>query len=73
MAFLTVSDASGEMEAVVFPEMYKKYSQLISSRQVCSNRRKSGGTRWKTSIYHSKSSAIETWLKQNKSRNLFYI
>ena len=25
MAFLTVSDSSGEMEAVVFPNVYKKY------------------------------------------------
>ncbi|MGF6948137.1 DNA polymerase-3 subunit alpha [Neobacillus sp. B4I6] len=29
MAFLTVSDASGEMEAVAFPNVYKKYSHLL--------------------------------------------
>ena len=29
MAFLNVSDSSGEMEAVVFPVVYKKYSHLL--------------------------------------------
>ncbi|WML40823.1 OB-fold nucleic acid binding domain-containing protein [Neobacillus sp. OS1-2] len=29
MAFLTVSDASGEMEAVVFPTVYKRYQPLL--------------------------------------------
>lgn len=29
MAFLTVSDSSGEMEAVAFPETYKRFSQLL--------------------------------------------
>lgn len=29
MAFLTVSDSSGEMEAVAFPNVYKKYSHLL--------------------------------------------
>lgn len=29
MAFLTLSDASGEMEAVIFPKEYAKYSQAL--------------------------------------------
>jgi DNA polymerase-3 subunit alpha len=29
MAFLTVSDASGEMEAVVFPNVYKRFQPLL--------------------------------------------
>ncbi|EKN65082.1 DNA polymerase III DnaE [Neobacillus bataviensis LMG 21833] len=29
MAFLTVSDASGEMEAVVFPTVYKRFQSLL--------------------------------------------
>ncbi|MEH7074766.1 DNA polymerase III subunit alpha [Neobacillus drentensis] len=29
MAFLTVSDSSGEMEAVAFPNVYKKFSHLL--------------------------------------------
>lgn len=29
MAFLTISDPTGEMEAVVFPDAYRKYSQYL--------------------------------------------
>lgn len=29
MAFLTISDSSGEMEAVVFPAVYKRFSHLL--------------------------------------------
>ncbi|MCM3116648.1 DNA polymerase III subunit alpha [Neobacillus sp. MER 74] len=29
MAFLTISDSSGEMEAIAFPNVYKKYSHLL--------------------------------------------
>jgi DNA polymerase-3 subunit alpha len=29
MAFLTINDSSGELEAVVFPNVYKKYSLLL--------------------------------------------
>jgi DNA polymerase-3 subunit alpha len=33
MAFLVVSDSSGEMEAVVFPTVYKKYPKLLVQGQ----------------------------------------
>lgn len=29
MAFLNVSDSSGEMEAVVFPQVFKRFSHLL--------------------------------------------
>ena len=34
MAFLSVSDQSGEIEAVVFQNVYKKYPQLIVQGQL---------------------------------------
>ncbi|MEI2355706.1 DNA polymerase III subunit alpha [Mesobacillus zeae] len=34
MAFLTLSDAGGETEAVVFPDVYRRFSQLLIQGQV---------------------------------------
>ena len=35
MAFLTVSDEEGDIEAVVFPNVYKNHSADLESRAAC--------------------------------------
>ncbi len=38
MAFLTLSDETGEMEAVVFPEQFRQLSPVLREGALCSQR-----------------------------------
>jgi DNA polymerase-3 subunit alpha len=63
MAFLTVSDESGEMEAVIFPETYKKCSQLIDQSSLIVIDGKSEERSGKRQLIIQKAAALESWIQ----------
>jgi DNA polymerase-3 subunit alpha len=67
MAFLTVSDSSGEMEAVVFPNVYKKYSQVLGKGNFTVLEGKIEERDEKQQFIIQQAANLEEWLK-TKSR-----
>jgi DNA polymerase-3 subunit alpha len=72
MAFLTVSDASGEMEAVAFPDVYKKYSHLLGQGKFAMLEGKMEEREEKLQFIIQQVSDIEQWLKI-KSQPVLYL
>ncbi|MEH7108176.1 DNA polymerase III subunit alpha [Bacillus sp. JJ1764] len=71
MAFLTVSDSTGEMEAVAFPEVYKRYSLLLEqgSFVVISGKLEERDGKSQLIIKHAVD--MEQWLKVKKQPVLY--
>jgi DNA polymerase III subunit alpha len=67
MAFLTVSDSSGEMEAVVFPNVYKKYSHVLGKGNFTVLEGKIEERDEKQQFIIQQAANLEEWLK-TKSR-----
>jgi DNA polymerase-3 subunit alpha len=63
MAFLTVSDASGEMDAVTFPNVYKKYSHLLGQGKFTLLEGKIEERDGKQQFIIQNVSNLEEWLK----------
>ncbi|MCQ6278357.1 DNA polymerase III subunit alpha [Bacillus sp. EB600] len=63
MAFLSVSDESGELEAVIFPETYKKCPQLIVQGNLIVIEGKAEERSGKLQFNIQKAAAFETWFK----------
>jgi DNA polymerase-3 subunit alpha len=63
MAFLSVSDESGELEAVIFPETYKKYSQLIDQGRLLVIEGKAEERAGKHQFIIQKAEEIESWIQ----------
>jgi DNA polymerase III subunit alpha len=67
MAFLTVSDSSGEIEAVVFPNVYKKYSHVLGKGNFTVLEGKIEERDGKQQFIIQQAANLEEWLK-TKSR-----
>jgi DNA polymerase III subunit alpha len=74
MAFLHVSDSSGEMEAVAFPVVYKKYSHLLDHGKFALIEGKIEEREGKLQFIIQQVFDIETWLKsKNKQASVLYL
>ncbi|AIM15878.1 DNA polymerase III subunit alpha [Neobacillus sp.] len=63
MAFLTISDSSGEMEAVAFPDVYKRSSQLIGQGKFALLEGKVEEREGKKQFIIQRASNLEEWIK----------
>jgi DNA polymerase III subunit alpha len=74
MAFLVVSDSSGEMEAVVFPTVYKKYSSLLVEGNLAVIEGKLEEREEKSQFIIQQVFEIEEWLKhQSVKQSVLYL
>ncbi|MCL6573846.1 MAG: DNA polymerase III subunit alpha, partial [Bacillus sp. (in: Bacteria)] len=73
MAFLTVSDASGEMEAVAFPDIYKKYSHLLGQGKFALLEGKTEEREEKLQFIIQQVSDLEQWLKTKLQNSVLYL
>ncbi len=74
MAFLTVSDSSGEMEAVAFPNVYKKYSHLLGHGKFILLEGKIEEREGKQQFIIQQVSNLEEWLKTKlKKQPVLYL
>ncbi|RDU36213.1 DNA polymerase III subunit alpha [Neobacillus piezotolerans] len=71
MAFLTVSDPSGEMEAVAFPEVFKKHTALLNQGGLAVIEGKAEERDGKAQFIIRKAGDIDSWLKENSLRRLY--
>lgn len=74
MAFLNVSDSSGEMEAVTFPVVYKKYSHLLDHGKFVVMEGKVEERDGKLQFIIQQVSEIEPWLStKTKKESILYL
>ncbi len=74
MAFLNVSDSSGEMEAVAFPVVYKKYSHLLDHGKFAVMVGKVEEREGKLQFIIQQVSEMETWLStKTKQESILYL
>ncbi|NWQ42991.1 DNA polymerase III subunit alpha [Bacillus sp. EB106-08-02-XG196] len=74
MAFLNVSDSSGEMEAVTFPIVYKKYSHLLDHGKFVVMEGKVEERDGKLQFIIQQVSEIEPWLStKTKKESILYL
>lgn len=74
MSFLNVSDSSGEMEAVAFPVVYKKYAHLLDQGKFAVIEGKVEEREGKLQFIIQQVSDIETWLNtNNKQESILYL
>jgi DNA polymerase III subunit alpha len=74
MAFLNVSDSSGEMEAVVFPVVYKKYYHLLEQGQFAVIEGKVEERDGKLQFIIQQAVEMETWLSSKpKQESILYL
>jgi DNA polymerase III subunit alpha len=74
MAFLNVSDSSGEMEAVAFPVVYKKYSHLLDHGKFALIEGKVDERDGKLQFIIQQVSEIESWLNsKTKQASILYL
>jgi len=74
MAFLTISDASGEMEAVVFPNVYKKYLSLFHQGGFAVLTGKIEEREDKLQLIIQEAEDMEQWLEANSiQQSLLYL
>ncbi|CEG28189.1 DNA polymerase III subunit alpha [Bacillus sp. B-jedd] len=71
MAFLTISDSSGEMEAIAFPEIYKKYSGLVSQGSMTVFEGKVESRDEKNQFIIRKAEQIGDWIKGRHKERLY--
>ncbi|WHY76440.1 DNA polymerase III subunit alpha [Neobacillus sp. WH10] len=69
MAFLTISDASGEMEAVVFPAIYKKFQSLFRQGNFVLIEGKIEERDGKLQFIIQQVSDLEQWLKTRAAKH----
>lgn len=74
MAFLTVSDSSGEMEAVAFPNVYKKYSHLLGHGKFTLLEGKIEERDGKQQLIIQQVFQLEEWLKtKTRKQSVLYL
>jgi DNA polymerase-3 subunit alpha len=74
MAFLNVSDSSGEMEAVAFPIVYKKYSHLLDHGKFVVMEGKVEERDGRLQFIIQQVSEIEPWLStKTKKESILYL
>ncbi|PAE41902.1 DNA polymerase III subunit alpha [Bacillus sp. 7884-1] len=74
MAFLNVSDSSGEMESVAFPVVYKKYSHLLDHGKFVVMEGKAEERDGKLQFIIQQVSEIESWLNtKTKQESILYL
>ena len=74
MSFLNVSDSSGEMEAVAFPTVYKKYAHLLDQGKFAVIEGKIEEREGKLQFIIQQVSDIETWLTtKNMQESILYL
>lgn len=74
MAFLNVSDSSGEMESVAFPVVYKKYSHLLDHGKFVVMEGKAEERDGKIQFIIQQVSEIESWLNtKTKQESILYL
>lgn len=74
MAFLNVSDSSGEMESVAFPVVYKKYSHLLDHGKFVVMEGKAEERDGKLQFIIQQVSEIEPWLNtKTKQESILYL
>jgi DNA polymerase-3 subunit alpha len=64
MAFLNVSDETGDLEAVIFPEAYKKSSQLIEQGNLVVIEGKTEVRSGKPQFIIQKAASLESWIQE---------
>jgi DNA polymerase-3 subunit alpha len=67
MAFLTVSDASGDIEAVIFPETYKKFLRLIDQGNLIVIEGKTEERAGQLQFIIQKAAALDEWIQAAKN------
>jgi DNA polymerase III subunit alpha len=74
MAFLTVSDSSGELEAVIFPEGYKKYSNFLEQGKLAVIGGKTEIREGKLQFIIQRVVGMDEWLKENElKKSILYL
>ncbi len=74
MAFLNLSDASGEMEAVAFPDVYRKYSHLLEHGKFAVIEGKVEERDGKLQFIIQQVVEMETWLSsKSKQESILYL
>jgi DNA polymerase III subunit alpha len=74
MAFLTISDSSGEMEAVAFPNVYKKYSHVLGKGNFTVIEGKIEERDGKQQFIIQQAAPLEEWLKtKSRKQPVLYI
>lgn len=68
MAFLNVGDSSGEMEAVAFPTVFKKFSNLLEQGEFAVFEGKVEEREGKKQFIIQNVSEIEPWIQTNKKK-----
>lgn len=68
MAFLTISDTSGEAEAVIFPDIYKKYP-IVDQGKLVMIEGKAERREGKLQFIIQKVKDIELWLRDNEIKS----
>jgi DNA polymerase III subunit alpha len=71
MAFLTISDSSGEMEAVAFPDVYRKHSKLFNQGGMAVIEGKAESRDGKVQFIIRNAEEIGTWLEKHKMERLY--
>jgi DNA polymerase III subunit alpha len=66
MAFLNVSDQTGELEAVIFPETYRKFTQLINQGNLIVIEGKSEERSGKQQFIIQKAMELKSWIETTK-------
>ncbi|MDP4163781.1 MAG: DNA polymerase III subunit alpha, partial [Bacillota bacterium] len=67
MAFFTVGDSSGEMEAVAFPDVYRKYTVLLEQGKIAVIEGKTEERDSKTQFIIQYAEEVPNWLEKHPS------
>lgn len=67
MAFFTISDSSGEMEAVAFPDVYRKFSAVLGQGMLAVIEGKTEEREGKKQFIIQRAEDLEKWLEMNAS------
>ncbi|MDQ6599915.1 DNA polymerase III subunit alpha [Bacillus salipaludis] len=74
MAFLTISDSSGEMEAVVFPAVYKRFSAILDQGKFAVVEGKVEEREGKRQFIIQQAAEMQHWLQEKKQKaSVLYI
>ncbi|WP_053367375.1 DNA polymerase III subunit alpha [Bacillus sp. FJAT-27245] len=71
MAFLTISDPSGEMEAVAFPDVYKRHSGLLNQGGLAVMDGKAEKRDEKVQFIIRSARDLDSWLSERPNRRLY--
>ncbi|ALC89687.1 DNA polymerase III [Bacillus sp. FJAT-18017] len=71
MAFLTINDSSGDMEAVAFPDVYRKHSKQLNQGRMAVIEGKTEERNGKLQFIIRNSADIDEWLQNRRKERLY--